>query len=78
MERGRDGGHLLFVKIFFQGQGAAGGVVEVKNNSLIQEIFKISFGDIGLVLVVPDSTFDFVIAQKFHVVDIIEIVLYAL
>jgi hypothetical protein len=78
MEGGRDGGHLLLVEIFFQGQGAAGGVVEVKNNALIQEIFKIPFGDIGFVLVVPDGTIDFVIAQNFHVVDKIEIILNTL
>jgi hypothetical protein len=44
----------------------------------VQEIFKITFGNIGLILVVPDGTIDFVIAEKFHVVDIIEIILNAL
>jgi hypothetical protein len=77
MKRGGYGGHLLFLEIFFQGQGASRGVVEIKNNALIQKIFKIPFGDIGFVLVVPDGTINFVVTQNFCVVYIAEIIFNA-
>ncbi len=78
VKRRRNGGHPLFLEIPFQRQRAAGGIVQVKDDPLIQKFLEIPLGDVGFILVVPDVALDLVVAQQFHVVDVVEIVLHPL
>ena len=78
MKGSRQNRNFLLLKILAQSHRAAGGVVQVEDNVFIQEIFEISLGNFGLVTIIADEADQFVIAQKFFVVDIFDIVLSTL
>lgn len=63
---------IFLFKVIFQSQGGAGGVIEVEDDAVIQVFLKVPFGDIRLVLVVPDGALHGVLSQQFVVVDILE------
>ncbi|EKD40467.1 MAG: hypothetical protein ACD_75C00046G0002 [uncultured bacterium] len=78
MKRGWNNRHFFFLEILFQGQGTARRIVQIKDYVLVDEIFKISFSYVVIVLIVTDRALDFVVTQHLGVVDKVEVILDSL